>query len=74
MRPSDFEEFDLILAMDRENLRELRRIAPRGTEGKVRLLLGDRDVPDPYYGADGGFDEVLDLVEGGCRKLLAAIA
>lgn len=69
----DFEAFDLILAMDRENLRELRRRAPAGTEQKVRLLCGDVDVPDPYYGGERGFDAVLDQVEAACRRLLAEI-
>ena len=67
---SDFNTFDLIVAMDRENLRELRTIAPPHTREKIRLLIGDRDVPDPYYGGDRGFEEVLDLVEEACRALL----
>ena len=64
----DFEDFDLLLAADRRNLRELRRAAPAGTEHKVRLLA-DVDVPDPYYG-DDGFDLVLDIVEKACAQLL----
>ena len=72
---SDFEEFDWLVAMDRENLRDLRAIAPPGTEHKVRLLLDEeRDVPDPYYGGPGGFEEVLDLVEAGCARLLDDLA
>jgi protein-tyrosine phosphatase len=68
---ADFEEFDLLVAMDRDNLADLRAIAPPGTEHKVRLLLGDgRDVPDPYYGGPHGFEHVLDLVEGACEQLL----
>src|SRR4051794_13614088 len=81
--PEDFEEFDLLLAMDRENLGNLRRLAP-GDEarGKVRLLRefdpasagsADLDVPDPYYGAANGFDLVLDLIEAACAGLLAEI-
>ena len=79
VRPGDFEDFDLILAADRENLRDLRAIAPRGTEAKVRLLrefdpscegAPDLDVPDPYYGGERGFEDVLDLVEAACRGLL----
>ena len=68
--PEDFQTYDLLLAMDTENLRELRRRAPRGTEHKIRLLCGDADVPDPYYGGERGFDEVLDQVEAACRTLL----
>ncbi len=82
VRPRDFEEFDLILAMDASNLRDLQRMAPDDhAREKVRLLRewgwagsqssdGDLDVPDPYYGGPGGFDEVLDLVQAACAALL----
>jgi low molecular weight protein-tyrosine phosphatase len=78
----DFEQFDLLLAMDAENAGNLRRIAPdEQARGKVRLLRefdpasgGEGlEVPDPYYGAAGGFGEVLDLVEAACAGLLAEI-
>jgi protein-tyrosine phosphatase len=75
--PEDFERFDLILAMDRENLSVLRRRAPRERQNRVRLFLefapelGTSEVPDPYYGGPNGFEEVLDLVEGAARALLA---
>ena len=78
--PADFERFDLILAMDRENQRDLLALAPDDeAAGKVRLLrefdpasrgAPDLDVPDPYYGGDDGFDVVLDQVEAACRGLL----
>lgn len=84
VEPADFERFDLILAMDRENLRELRALAPgRDAAAKVRLLrefdpasdgAPDLDVPDPYYGGPGGFERVLDLVEAACRGLLDEVA
>ena len=78
VRPSDFEDFDLLLAADRENLADLRAVAPDDeARAKVRLLRsfdpashGDLDVPDPYYGGPDGFEEVLDLVEAACRGLL----
>ena len=69
----DFEEFDLILAMDEGHLRLLRRICPAEHASKVRLFVPGRDVPDPYYGGPEGFEQVLDLVEAGCRELLAGI-
>jgi protein-tyrosine phosphatase len=78
----DFLEFDLLVAMDRSNLRELRRLAGSAEErARVRLLRefdpaspdGDVDVPDPYYGSPGGFEEVLDLVQAACEGLLAQI-
>ena len=70
VRPSDFAEFDLILAMDRSHLRALERMAPRGERHKLRLFVAGRDVPDPYYGGPEGFEQVLDLVEAACRDLL----
>jgi protein-tyrosine phosphatase len=80
---ADFEDFDLLLAMDRENERELLARAPdEEARGKVRLLrefdpaavaAGDLDVPDPYYGGPNGFERVLDLVEAACRGLLDAV-
>jgi protein-tyrosine phosphatase len=78
VRSADFRSFDLLIAMDRENLRELLAIAPdEEAAEKVRLLRefdpaasGDLDVPDPYYGGDRGFETVLDLVEAACRGLL----
>jgi protein-tyrosine phosphatase len=81
VRPSDFDDYDLLLAADRQNLAELRAIAPDDeARAKVRLLRefdpgshGDLDVPDPYYGGPGGFEEVLDLVEAACRGLLAEV-
>jgi protein-tyrosine phosphatase len=79
VRPADFEAYDLLIAMDAANRRDLRAMAPPGTADKVRALrewdpAGGGDVPDPYYGAPGGFDEVLDIVERSCRGLLAEIA
>jgi len=74
--PEDFERFDLILAMDHENLRVLQRRAPPTAHERLRLLLefgpqgGPEDVPDPYYGGPNGFEEVLDLVEAATRGLL----
>lgn len=73
----DFERFDLILAMDEDNLRVLRRRAPVHTHERLRLFLEfdpqaqSSEVPDPYYGGAKGFEEVLDLVESAARGLLA---
>jgi protein-tyrosine phosphatase len=68
----DFEDYDLLLAMDADNLRDLRELAPAGTQDKVRLFA-DIDVPDPYYGGEQGFDEVLDIVQKASRRLLDEI-
>jgi protein-tyrosine phosphatase len=76
VEPHDFERFDLILAMDRENLSVLQRRAPSHARERVRLLLefapdeDTTDVPDPYYGGPNGFEKVLDLVEAAARGLL----
>jgi protein-tyrosine phosphatase len=72
----DFERFDFILAMDRENLGALRQRAPAALHKRIHLFLEfamDADVaevPDPYYGGGNGFEEVLDLVETASRGLL----
>jgi len=76
----DFEDFDLILAMDSSNLAELRRMAPdEQTRARIRMLreldpasagLNDLDVPDPYYGGPRGFEDVLDVVQAACVGLL----
>ena len=78
-RARDFDDFDLILAADRRNLRDLQAIVPPEARARVHLLrefdpasdgAPDLDVPDPYYGGDDGFEHVLDLVEAACRGLL----
>jgi protein-tyrosine phosphatase len=73
--PEDFERFDLLVAMDRSNRDDLLRLAPdESARAKVRLLreLGeglDEDVPDPYYGGEDGFADVVAIVERNCRAL-----
>jgi protein-tyrosine phosphatase len=69
----DFEEFELIVAMDRGHLRVLERICPTRHRGKLRLLVAGRDVPDPYYGGAEGFERVLDMIEAACRGLIEDI-
>jgi protein-tyrosine phosphatase len=69
--PADFRRFDMLIALDRSNLRDLLALAPdEEAAAKVRLLVADADVPDPYYGGDRGFENVLDMVEAACRELL----
>jgi protein-tyrosine phosphatase len=78
--PDDFDSYDLILAMDAENRRDLLGLAPDDdARAKVRLLrefdpdsdgAADLDVPDPYYGGDDGFEHVLDLVDSAARGLV----
>jgi protein-tyrosine phosphatase len=83
LRVADFEDFDLLLAMDRDNLAGIRAVAPSAeAAAKARLLreydpasagAPDLDVPDPYDGGPGGFETVLDQVEAACRGLLDAL-
>lgn len=76
VRPQDFRDFDLVLAMDRGHYRELQRLCPRGLEHRLRLFLdfaphlGPDEVPDPYYGDEGGFERVLDLCQAAAEGLL----
>jgi protein-tyrosine phosphatase len=80
----DLDSFDLVLAADAQNHRDLLALAGEdpGRRAKVRLLrafdkasvkTGDLDVPDPYYGGADGFDRVLDIVDAACRGLLTEI-
>lgn len=79
----DFERFDHVLAMDRDNLALLRQACPEEHHAKLRLFLefaanvpaeaGD-EVPDPYYGGPEGFERVLDMVEDAANGLLDQLA
>lgn len=73
----DLDGFDLVVAMDRSNQRDLHELARTADHhGKIVLLRSfdpasdEPDVPDPYYGGSGGFTEVFDLVDAACRGLL----
>ena len=76
---NDFHEFDYVLAMDDDNYQLLENICPAGLEDKLRLFLdfseeySETQVPDPYYGGEGGFEHVFDLVESASHGLLADI-
>lgn len=76
---NDFARFDLILAMDGANLRELQAMQPRNSRAVVKLFLDYapdvrlQDVPDPYYRDAAAFEEVLDLTTAASRGLLAAL-
>ena len=75
----DFERFDYVIAMDRDNHQILRAICPQGREARLSLFLSfipgqqSQDVPDPYFGGGKGFDLVFDLVEAASRGLLEQI-
>lgn len=77
---ADFHSFDFLLAMDRENLRQLQAMAPATGRSQVQLF-GDylsgvsagAEVPDPYYGGEDGFEQVLDLIEAASDSLLQVL-
>lgn len=76
--PSDFENFDLIVAMDRSNHADLIELAGED-DPRIRLLREfggdeDPDVPDPYFGGEDGFDEVVELIDRNCRALLELVS
>src|ERR1035437_5460081 len=75
IQEADFEQFDLILVMDWDNLALVRQKSPSAHRHKVRRLtefcleFDSPVVPDPYYGGANGFEQVLDLVEDACNGL-----
>ena len=81
VRPEvDFDKFDYIIAMDRQNMRDLQRMAKTEEHRKKLYMMTDfakehnySSVPDPYYGGDEGFELVLDLLEDSCGGLLENI-
>ncbi|EES15192.1 uncharacterized protein LOC8057823 [Sorghum bicolor] len=88
IRPSDFRDFDLILAMDRQNYEDIlnsferwrrKEPLPENAPDKVKLMCSyckrhtESEVPDPYYGGPQGFEKVLDILEDACESLLDSI-
>ena len=77
--PEDFEYFDYVLVMDQENYHSLSALCPPHHQRKLMLFmdfaphLRSREVPDPYYGAAGGFEQVFDMVEAAAEGLLEDI-
>ncbi|CAL5000572.1 unnamed protein product [Urochloa decumbens] len=88
IKPSDFRDFDLILAMDRQNYEDIlnsferwrhKEPLPDSAPNKVKLMCSyckrhtESEVPDPYYGGPQGFEKVLDLLDDACESLLDSI-
>jgi protein-tyrosine phosphatase len=79
IEPADFHRFDYVLAMDRDNLRELEKVRPIDSAARLIGLLSyslrykNQDVPDPYYGGDAGFEHVLDMLDEATDQLLAML-
>lgn len=79
VEPGDLERYDLLLAMDRDNLALLKRGSPSRFHAKMGLFMhysarfDEEEVPDPYYGGEQGFDLVLDMAEDAARGLIEAL-
>jgi len=77
---SDFQRFDLIIAMDRGHFAMLSGMAQPSTAHKLRLMMSyasafqDKDVPDPYYGGPQDFERALDMLEDAARGLLESLS
>ncbi len=75
----DFREFDLILAMDWENLSALQQMCPKLYRHKLMLLMRfsnefeEATVPDPYYGSPEGFGKMLDYIEDACQGVFEQV-
>lgn len=75
----DFEDYDLLIAMDNENIRNLKKECPDEYKHKIQSFmsysdLGEAVVPDPYYGGKKGFEYVLDLIENASDGLIRQIS
>ena len=76
LRASDFHDYDYILAMDRDNYHDMVSAAPTQAHSRITLFLShhgdtaEKEVPDPYYGGDDGFELVYHLVDGAAAGLL----
>ena len=77
---TDFTQFEWVVAMDDDNLTNLRDLCPPESHDRLHLLLelapradGVREVPDPYYGAENSFEHVIDLLETACDALVAQV-
>ena len=79
VKSSDFEHYDYVLAMDKDNLSNLEYIQPANSLSQLKLFLdfandmNELEVPDPYYGGSHGFERVLDLIEAASQGLIVHI-
>jgi len=76
---SDFEKFDLIIAMDHNNFEDLQRIRPAGSKADLKMMMQyhpeahPEEVPDPYYGGMHGFNYMCELLQSATRGLLESV-
>ncbi|MEP6342927.1 MAG: low molecular weight protein-tyrosine-phosphatase [Maricaulaceae bacterium] len=77
---TDFSSFDYVLAMDAQNLSHLRDMCPAGYSGHLSRFLdfaphtADKNVPDPYYGGEDGFSQVIRLIEAASDGLITHLS
>jgi protein-tyrosine phosphatase len=75
----DFDTVDILIGLDKSHLEAMRELAPENCKAQIRLLMDYapqsdiKDVPDPYYGGPGGFEEVLDMIEIAATNFLQKI-
>jgi protein-tyrosine phosphatase len=79
VQPSDFDDFDLVLAMDRSNLARLKALQPATASAKLHLFSAmafeiEQDVPDPYYGDLTDFEAVYSMLFSGCSAVVSKFA
>jgi protein-tyrosine phosphatase len=77
---TDFQNFDYIIVMDKRNFHEIEKLDPEHKYMEKVFMMADfcqsrpeKEVPDPYYGGEGGFEQVIDIVTDGCEGLLSRI-
>lgn len=78
VQKSDFSDFELIVGMDRQNVADLRRLAPKGSTARIGLFLEEAldlssEVPDPYYEDERAFDAVFDLCDRAVRAFIKSV-
>lgn len=78
LRAADFQHFDLILAMDADNLRAARSLRPAGSQTRIRLFLDETigehgAVPDPYYDGDAAFAALFDMLDAAAQAYVARL-
>jgi len=72
----DFNDFDYIVAMDSSNVRDVESLRPVGSDKQIMLMRSfdeaglNKDVPDPYYGVENGFQEVFDILDRSIEGLV----
>lgn len=66
----DFDRFDCIFVMDRDNLRAIKTIAPKPMKSSLRLLAGNSEIPDPYHADDKMFGQIFSIIDDCCRNIV----